>query len=52
MADVVVDSDLLNIANQCADEMINNKKLFNDKQYENLLKCAKINYETKKEMLE
>ncbi len=52
MADVVVDSDILEQANKCADEMINNKKLFNEKEYHNLLECAKINYETKKEMLE
>ena len=52
MADVVVDSDLLNIANICADEMLENKKLFDDEEYRNLLECAKINYETKKEMLE
>ena len=52
MADVVVDSDLLNLANSCADEMINSRKLFDNKEYENLLQCAKINYDTKKEMLE
>ena len=52
MADVVVDSDLLNLANVCADEMINSHKLFDNKEYENLLQCAKINYDTKKEMLE
>ena len=52
MADVVVDSDILNEANKCADEMINSQKIFNNKDYENLLQCAKINYDTKKEMLE
>lgn len=52
MADVVVDTEILNLANQCADEIINSGKLFNNKEYENLLNCAKINYETKKEMLE
>ena len=52
MADVVVDSDILNEANLCADELIQSGKLFNDDQYKELLECAKINYETKKEMLE
>lgn len=52
MADVVVDSDILEIANKCADEMLENKKLFENKEYANLLECAKINYDTKKEMLE
>lgn len=52
MADVVVDSDILEIANKFADEMLENKKLFENKEYANLLECAKINYDTKKEMLE
>ena len=52
MADLVVDSDILEIANKCADEMLENKKLFENKEYANLLECAKINYDTKKEMLE
>ena len=52
MADIVVDSDILNEANQCADELIQSEKLFNDEQYKELLQCAKINYDTKKEMLE
>lgn len=52
MADVVVDSELLNIANECANEIIENEKLFNDDQYKNLLDQVKLNYEIKKEMLE
>ena len=52
MADVVVDSDILKEANECADELINNEILFNNDEYKNLLEHAKINYETKKEMLE
>ena len=52
MADVVVDSDILKEANECADYLINSGILFNDENYKNLLECAKINYETKKEMLE
>jgi len=52
MADVVVDSDILHEANMCADELIQSQKLFNDEEYKELLECAKINYETKKEMLE
>lgn len=52
MADVVVDSELLNLANECANEIIENEKLFNDDQYKNLLDQVKLNYEIKKEMLE
>ncbi len=52
MADVVVDSDILQLANECADNLINSGTLFNNEEYKNLLECAKINYETKKEMLE
>lgn len=52
MADIVVDSEILNVANQCAEEIINNNKLFIDKEYSNLLEEAKQNYEIKKEMLE
>ena len=52
MADVVVDSEILHEANLCADELIQTGKLFNDNQYKELFECAKINYETKKEMLE
>ena len=32
MADVVVDTEILNLANQCADEIINSGKLFNNKE--------------------
>lgn len=52
IADVVVDSELLNLANECANEIIENEKLFNDDQYKNLLDQVKLNYEIKKEMLE
>ena len=52
MADVVVDSDILKEANECADDIIQSGKLFNDENYKELFECAKINYDTKKEMLE
>ena len=52
MADVVVDSDILKEANECADDLIQSGKLFNDENYKELFECAKINYDTKKEMLE
>lgn len=52
MADVVVDSDILELANKCADEIFNNGKIFNDEEYKYLLEIAKQNYEAKKEMLE
>lgn len=52
MADVVVDNELLDVANKCADEMFSNNKIFTDVEYKNLLNMAKENYEQKKEMLE
>lgn len=52
MADIVVDNEILEIANKCADEMFENKEIFNNPEYQNLLDMAKENYETKKEMLE
>ena len=52
MADIVVDSDILHEANECADELIQSGTLFDNKEYEGLLQCAKTNYDTKKEMLE
>lgn len=52
MADIVVDNEILEIANKCADEMFENKEIFNNPEYQNLLNMAKENYETKKEMLE
>ena len=32
--------------------LVSIKELFENKEYANLLECAKINYDTKKEMLE
>jgi ATP-dependent DNA helicase RecG len=51
MADVVIDADLLEEANQCADEIISSGKLFTD-EYKILLEIAHQNYEDKKEILE
>lgn len=52
MADVVVDSDILELANECSEEIFNKKLIFNDSKYSKLEKMAKENYEEKKEMLE
>ncbi len=52
MADLVVDSDILEIANQCANEMFENNEIFSNPSYKNLLNMAIENYESKKEMLE
>lgn len=52
MADIVVDNDLLELANKCADEMFANKKIFEDPEYKNLFDMAQENYIEKKEMLE
>ena len=52
MADIVVDNDLLELANKCADKMFMNKKIFENPEYKNLFDMAQENYEEKKEMLE
>lgn len=51
MADVVVDSDILEDANKVAEELIENKKLFTD-EYKSLFKIVDDNYQNKKEILE
>ena len=51
MADIVVDSDILEIANKCAMEMIESKKLFEDKEYKRLLEIAEENYQNHKQMI-
>jgi len=52
MANIVVDTDLLEVANQCAMDMIDSGKLFNDEDYKTLLNIANQNYEDKKEIIE
>lgn len=52
MADVVVDSDILEIADKAANELFESGKIFNDPEYKKLLNIIKDNYESKKEMLE
>jgi ATP-dependent DNA helicase RecG len=52
MADVVVDSELLEVANKLAEEIINSKALFENEEYKNLLDIVHNNYQTKKEILE
>ncbi len=52
MADIVVDNDILDVANKCANEMFETEKIFNNEEYKNLLEIAKNNYLNKKEMVE
>ena len=52
MADVVVDNDILEIADKAANELFESGKIFNDPEYKKLLNIIKDNYESKKEMLE
>lgn len=52
MADIVVDSDILEEANNCANEMIDTKALFEDEEYKALYDMAEANYQAKKEIIE
>ena len=52
MADIVVDSDILNEANDCANEIIENGSLFNNSEYKELYQMAEDNYQAKKEIIE
>ena len=52
MANIIVDTDILDEVNDCINEIINNGKLFNDKEYKGLLEIAHSNYEAKKEIIE
>ena len=52
MANIIVDTDILEEVNDCVNEIINNGKLFNDSEYKDLLKIAHDNYEEKKEIIE
>ena len=52
MADIVVDSDILEEANNAANEMIDSKELFENPEYRVLYELAEANYQAKKEMIE
>ncbi len=52
MADIVVDSDILELANSCANEIIEDGRLFNDEEYKKLYEIADKNYQEKKEIIE
>lgn len=52
MANLITDKDLLELANQAAEEVIDTKILFNNDEYKNLLTLAHNNYQEKKEILE
>lgn len=46
------DSDLLELANADSEEMVNNKELFNNQDYNHLLTIAKYNYQMKQTELD
>lgn len=52
MADVVDDKELFEEANKLADEIIENKSLFEKEEYKQLLSIVHNNYQNKKEILE
>ena len=52
ISNIVFDKDLFESANKQADEMIANKKLFNDPEYQSLLQLVDENYKNNKEMLD
>ena len=52
MADIIIDKDLFEQANNVADEMISNEKLFNEEEYKELLNIVDTNYKNNKEMLD
>ncbi|HEY8444661.1 MAG TPA: helicase-related protein, partial [Bacilli bacterium] len=52
MANIILDKDILEEANEVAEEIINSQKLFNDPEYKNLLELVHNNYELNKEILE
>ena len=52
MADIVVDSDILELANNCANNMISSGELFNNEDYKALYDLAEANYQAKKEIIE
>ena len=52
MADIILDKEIFEKANKIADEMILNKKLFDDEKYKKLLDIVDENYRNNKEMLD
>lgn len=52
MADIIADKELFELANQEADEVINDKKLFTNEEYERILKIVDDNYQKNREMLD
>lgn len=50
MADIVMDKDILEIANEQADHIINDGKIFTD-DYKEIFKICDENYQTKKQLL-
>lgn len=52
MADIVLDKEIFNIADECAEFVINSDKLFKDEDYKTLYDIVNENYIKNKEMLD
>lgn len=52
MANLVADKDVLEVANDLANKMIEDEKLFTDKEFSKVLKIVDDNYQNNKEMLD
>jgi len=52
MADLVLDKDILEQANELANQVIDNQKLFDNPDYEEIKKIVDDNYQQNKEMLD
>ena len=52
MANLISDKEILEDANELANEVINSKKLYEDNEYKKILKIVKDNYNNNKEMLD
>ena len=52
MADIVLDKDLFNFADECAEIVMNSDKLFNNDEYKTLYDIVNENYIKNKEMLD
>lgn len=52
MANLISDKEILEDANELANEVINSKKLYEDNEYKKILKIVEDNYNNNKEMLD
>ncbi len=52
IANLISDKEILEDANELANEVINSKKLYEDNEYKKILKIVEDNYNNNKEMLD